>query len=124
MPGIGPHPKGLHQWWARLPLPAARAVLFASIVNDPSSDPEFAKKDERSQKTERERLFEVMRRMLEKDGLSNEDVILQVKKEIDRSCGSKLPIVLDPFCGGGSIPLEAARMGLEHKAKILIPWPY
>lgn len=40
MPGIGPHPKGIHHWWARLPLPVARAVLFASVVDDPSSHPE------------------------------------------------------------------------------------
>src|SRR3954451_10832040 len=56
MPGIGPHPKGIHHWWARLPLPTARAVLFASVVDDPSAHPEKWPNEE-SQNTERERLF-------------------------------------------------------------------
>ena len=66
MPGIGPHPKGIHHWWARLPLPCARAMLFASLVDDPSSDPAFADKPEAEQDVERERLFCIMRAMLEK----------------------------------------------------------
>jgi putative DNA methylase len=64
MPGIGPHPKGIHQWWARLPLPTARAVLFASLVDDPSSDPAFAGKSEAQQGRERERLFDIIRALL------------------------------------------------------------
>ena len=43
-PGIGAHPKGVHHWWAPLPMPVARAVLFASVVNDPSDDPAWANK--------------------------------------------------------------------------------
>ena len=49
MPGIGPHPKGIHQWWARLPLPCARAVLFASVVTDPSDDPTWKDKSDHKQ---------------------------------------------------------------------------
>jgi len=65
MPGIGPHPKGIHHWWARLPLPTARAVLFASIVDDPSSDPDRFPAEE-AQNKERERLFGILRRMMQK----------------------------------------------------------
>ena len=61
MPGIGPHPKGIHHWWARLPLPTARAVLFASVVDDPSAHPEKFP-TEQAQDAERERLFDIIRR--------------------------------------------------------------
>ena len=61
MPGIGPHPKGIHHWWARLPLPTARAVLFASVVDDPSEHPDKFPTEE-AQNTERERLFGIIRR--------------------------------------------------------------
>src|SRR5215475_6474657 len=64
-PGIGPHPKGIHHWWARLPLPVARAILFASVVDDPSAYPErFC--DEEAQSAERERLFTIIRQMRQK----------------------------------------------------------
>src|SRR5437667_9818765 len=66
MPGIGPHPKGIHHWWARLPLPCARAILFASLVDDPTSDPAFARKTEREQDEERERLFDIIRSLCQK----------------------------------------------------------
>src|SRR5437667_3771519 len=65
MPGIGPHPKGIHQWWARLPLPTARAVLFASVVDDPAAHPDKWPTEE-AQSVERERLFGILRRMMEK----------------------------------------------------------
>lgn len=66
MPGIGPHPKGIHHWWARLPLPTARTVLFASVVTDPSDDPAWKDKSEEEQNAERERLFDIIRRMMQK----------------------------------------------------------
>ena len=66
LPGIGAHPKNMHQWWARLPLPTARAVLFASIVDDPSANPDFARKSKAEQDRERERLFQLMRKLLTK----------------------------------------------------------
>src|SRR5260370_42322428 len=63
MPGIGPHPKGIHHWWARLPLPTARAILFASVVDDPGSHPEkWPTEDEQSR--DRARLFYLLRRMM------------------------------------------------------------
>src|ERR1700738_4093921 len=65
MPGIGAHPKGIHHWWARLPLPAARAVLFASVVDDPEAHPEIFPTEE-AQNSERERLFDILRRMMGK----------------------------------------------------------
>ncbi|HEY8530963.1 MAG TPA: DUF1156 domain-containing protein, partial [Limnochorda sp.] len=65
MPGIGPHPKGIHHWWARLPLPVARAVLFASVVDDPSSHPDRFPTEE-AQARERERLFGIIRKMMQK----------------------------------------------------------
>src|SRR5438270_10308089 len=65
MPGIGPHPKGIHHWWARLPLPAARAVLFASMVDDPSACPDTWPTED-AQNAERERLFGIIRRLMAK----------------------------------------------------------
>ena len=65
MPGIGGYPKGVHQWWARVALPAARAVLFASVVDDPAAHPEKWPTEE-AQNTERERLFGILRRMMSK----------------------------------------------------------
>src|SRR5438034_6892145 len=63
MPGIGPHPRGIHHWWARLPLPVARAVLFASAVTDPEDDPTWRDKSAAQQDAERERLFGIIRRL-------------------------------------------------------------
>src|SRR5947207_7795797 len=65
MPGIGPHPKGIHQWWARLPLPVARAVLFASVVDDPAAHPDRWPTDD-AQNAERERLLRIIRRLMGK----------------------------------------------------------
>ena len=121
MPGIGPHPKGIHQWWARLPLPCARAVLFASLVDDPSSDPAFADKTEKEQEQERDRLFRIIRNLSQKKATQSPEVFDAAHAEILRSCGGKLPKVLDPFCGGGSIPLEAQRLGLEAYGSDLNP---
>jgi putative DNA methylase len=121
MPGIGPHPKGIHQWWARLPLPTARAILFASLVNDPSSDPGFEDKPEDVQTRERERLFGIMHSLLQKKINENPKVLQEALAEIERSCDGKLPSILDPFAGGGSIPLEAMRLGLRAYASDLNP---
>jgi len=120
MPGIGPHPKGIHHWWARLPLPTARAVLFASVVDDPSSQPERFPTDE-MQNAERERLFGILRRLMQKKMHEHPEVYAEAKAEMLKHCGGKLPPVLDPFAGGGSIPLEAARLGFEAHAADLNP---
>ncbi len=121
MPGIGPHPKGIHHWWARLPLPCARAVLFASLVDDPSSDPAFSDKPESVQNAERERLFGILRTLVQKRIHEHPEAFVPARKEIVRASNGKLPAVLDPFCGGGSISLEAQRLGLESYASDLNP---
>ncbi|MDD3553580.1 MAG: DUF1156 domain-containing protein [Deltaproteobacteria bacterium] len=120
MPGIGPHPKGIHQWWARLPLPTARAVLFASVVDDPSSHPEKFPTEE-AQNAERERLFGIIRELMQKKLHERPDVYAKAREEMLKHVGGKLPPVLDPFAGGGSIPLEAARLGFEAHAADLNP---
>jgi putative DNA methylase len=120
-PGIGPHPKGIHHWWARLPLPCARAVLFASVVTDPSDDPAWKDKSEAEQDGERERLFGILRRLMGKKLHEHPEVYEEAHREMLRHCDGKLPPVLDPFSGGGSIPLEAARLGFEAHAADLNP---
>ena len=120
MPGIGPHPKGIHQWWARLPLPTARAVLFASVVDDPSSHPDKFP-TENAQSKERDRLFGIFQKLMQKKLHEHPEVYAEAKKEMLKHCGGKLPPVLDPFAGGGSIPLEANRLGFEAHAGDLNP---
>ncbi|MFH1011238.1 MAG: DUF1156 domain-containing protein, partial [bacterium] len=120
MPGIGPHPKGIHHWWARLPLPTARAVLFASVVDDPSSNPERYPTEE-AQSAERERLFGILRQLMQKKMHEHPEVYAKARSEMLKHCNGKLPPVLDPFSGGGSIPLEAARLGFEAHAADLNP---
>jgi putative DNA methylase len=121
MPGIGPHPKGIHQWWARLPLPTARAVLFASVVTDPSDDPAWKDKSEEEQNAERERLFDIIRRMMQKKLHEHPEIYAEAKAEMLKHCNGSLPPVFDPFAGGGSIPLEASRLGFEAHAGDLNP---
>jgi putative DNA methylase len=121
MPGIGPHPKGIHHWWARLPLPAARSVLFASVVTDPSDDPAWKDKSEAEQDTQRERLFDIVRRLMGKKLHEHPEVYTEARAEMMKHCDGKLPSVLDPFAGGGSIPLEAARLGFDAHAADLNP---
>jgi len=120
MPGIGPHPKGIHHWWARLPLPTARAVLFASVVDDPSGHPERFPTEE-SQNVERERLFDIVRRMMQKKLHDHPEVYAEARAEMLKHCNGKLPPLYDPFAGGGSIPLEANRLGFEAHAGDLNP---
>ncbi|MCE7967899.1 MAG: DUF1156 domain-containing protein [Leptolyngbya sp. PLA3] len=120
MPGIGPHPKGIHHWWARLPLPTARAVLFASVVDDPSEHPDrFPTED--AQNAERERLFDILRSMMEKRLHDRPEIYEAAHAEMLKHCDGRLPAVYDPFAGGGSIPLEANRLGLEAHAADLNP---
>ena len=121
MPGIGPHPKGIHHWWARLPLPCARAVLFASVVTDPEDDPAWKDKGAEQQDAERERLFGIIRKLMGKKLHEQPAVYEEARKEMLKHCGGKLPPVLDPFSGGGSIPLEAARLGFPAHAADLNP---
>lgn len=120
MPGIGPHPKGIHQWWARLPLPTARAILFASVVDDPAGHPEKWPTEE-AQNAERERLFDLLRRMMGKKLHEASDIYAEACAEMLQHCEGRLPAVFDPFAGGGSIPLEANRLGFEAHAGDLNP---
>ncbi|MGX1839497.1 DUF1156 domain-containing protein [Streptomyces diastaticus] len=114
------HPSTLHLWWARRPLAAARAVLFAQLVDDPSSHPElFPTKEE--QKAERERLHGIIRRLVKWENLSDEGLYREARGEILKSTGKNPPTILDPFAGGGTIPLEAQRLGLEARASDLNP---
>ena len=128
------HPSTLHLWWARRPLATARAVLFSQLVDDPSarygdfldaaraageSDPEAVA--QARVEAERRRLFTLITRMVNWDNVGDEHLLREVREEIRRSTGDDPPAVLDPFAGGGSIPLEAQRLGLEAHASDLNP---
>lgn len=163
------HPSTLHLWWARRPLAACRAVLFASLVDDPSEcvkellgdldKRQAAEKELKKRRKawaelkatfdkasgagmksvpdpgteaqledvivemERERLFNIIRELVKWENSNNEGVLDRARAEIRRSTGGKPPPVYDPFCGGGSIPLEAQRLGLEAHASDLNPVP-
>ncbi len=132
------NPSAIHKWWAQRPLAAARAVIFAQMVDDPSAYPDLfptAKKQER----ERERLFRIIEELVKWENTTNETVLQAARDEIWRSwrraCAenadhprakelfgrNKLPTFHDPFAGGGSLPLEAQRLGLEAHASDLNP---
>ena len=132
------HPSTLHLWWARRPLAAARAVIFAQMVDDPSSDPvRFPTKE--AQERERERLFGILEELVKWESTSKHSVLEPARLEIQRSwrraCAdnadhprarelfrpNRLPAFHDPFAGGGALPLEAQRLGLEAHASDLNP---
>ena len=132
------HPSTLHLWWARRPLAAARAVVFAQMVDDPSACPdEFP--TEAEQARERERLFRLIEELVQWKNTSNHDVMERARAEIrsswQRTCEDnrgharaielfdphRLPAFHDPFAGGGTLPLEAQRLGLEAHASDLNP---
>ncbi len=167
------HPSTLHLWWARRPLAAARAVIFAQMVDDPSeyvdvllSDPKKKRAAQRALKQraagaapagrtdaagewaalgaasaalERERLFGILRELVRWENTTNEEVLERARREIwqswRRACAvhadhpraadlfdrHRLPAFHDPFAGGGSLPLEAQRLGLEAHASDLNP---
>ncbi|KWW97477.1 hypothetical protein TH66_17730 [Carbonactinospora thermoautotrophica] len=114
------HPSTLHLWWARRPLAACRAVLFAQLVDDPSSHPDRFPTEE-DQDRERERLFGIIRELVKWKNRNDERVLRKAREEILRSTGGNPPPILDPFAGGGSIPLEAQRLGLKAHASDLNP---
>jgi putative DNA methylase len=114
------HPSTLHLWWARRPLAACRAVLFAQLVDDPSSLPDEFPTHE-AQEAERKRLFAIIEDLVKWENSTNEEVLERARAEIRRSCGGELPPVYDPFSGGGSIPLEAQRLGLPAYGSDLNP---
>ena len=132
------HPSTLHLWWARRPLAAARAVIFAQMVDDPSAHPDLFP-TEKAQEKERQRLFRIIEDLVLWENTTNETVLQAARDEIWQSwrytCAEnadhprakelfdryKLPAFHDPFAGGGSIPLEAQRLGLESYASDLNP---
>ena len=132
------HPSTLHLWWARRPLAAARAVLFAQLVDDPSSRTELFPTAE-AQSQERQRLFGLIEELVKWENTTNETVLEAAREEIRKSwrrtCEDnndhpraaelfdpdRLPAFHDPFAGGGAIPLEAQRLGLEAHASDLNP---
>jgi len=132
------HPSTLHLWWARRPLAAARAVVFARMVDDPSAHPDIFR-TEKAQEKERQRLFRIIEDLVLWENTTNEAVLQQARDEIWQSwrytCAEnadhprakelfdrhKLPAFHDPFAGGGSLPLEAQRLGLEAYASDLNP---
>lgn len=114
------HPSTLHLWWARRPLAAARAVLFAQLVDDPSAHPdEFP--TELAQKTERKRLNKIIERLVVWENLNDQQLLAEARAEILKSSDGHPPPILDPFAGGGTIPLEAQRLGLVAYASDLNP---
>ncbi|HOJ96593.1 MAG TPA: DUF1156 domain-containing protein, partial [Methanospirillum sp.] len=133
------HPSTLHLWWARRPLAACRAVIFSSLVDDPSAWPELFPTEEEQEK-ERERLFRIIEELVIWENSNNPGVLLKAHTEIARSLArgrneplpegadairayiaEHAPPLYDPFCGGGSIPLEAQRLGLKAYASDLNP---
>lgn len=114
------HPSTLHLWWARRPLAACRAVLFAQLVDDPSSHPDQFPTEE-AVEAERKRLFQIIEELVKWENSTNEEVLERARAEIRRSCGGELPPVYDPFSGGCSIPLEAQRLGLPAYGSDLNP---
>ncbi|WP_424940098.1 DUF1156 domain-containing protein [Aliiroseovarius sp. S253] len=114
------HPSTLHLWWARRPLAACRAVLFAQLVDDPSSHPDKFTTHE-DQEAERNRLFQIIEDLVKWENSTNDEVLERARVEIRKSCGGELPPIYDPFSGGGSIPLEAQRLGLPAYGSDLNP---
>ncbi|MFW6097566.1 MAG: DUF1156 domain-containing protein, partial [Chloroflexota bacterium] len=137
------HPSTLHLWWARRPLAACRAVIFASLVDDPGhpepnpdAPPAFVEacqklpkgrnargenEEGRSNDTPRMRLFDFIERLVTWEATTDDDILCQARKLIRLSTDGNPPPLLDPFAGGGSIPLEAQRLGLEAHASDLNP---
>ncbi len=114
------HPSTLHVWWARRPLAACRAVLFASLVDDPSAHPDRFP-SEADQEIERQRLFTLIEGLVPWEGSADPKILAAAREEIAASCPDGPPPVLDPFSGGGSIALEGQRLGLDVRASDLNP---
>lgn len=108
--GAAPHPQNIHRWWARRPLATTRAVIWASLVDDPSCDESLTIEE---QEEERSRLFRILERLVVWKNSNDCEVLSEARAEIDRCFPDGPPPILDPFGGGGAIPLEAQRLGLE-----------
>jgi putative DNA methylase len=142
------HPSTLHLWWARRPLTAARATIFGQLVNDPSWRWEMENPGQippghikASWAASRKRLFAIIEELVQWENTANDSVLEKARVEIRKSwretCAAnqghpnaptlfdpeRLPGFHDPFAGGGAIPLEAQRLGLESFASDLNPVP-
>ncbi|MBN2002051.1 MAG: DUF1156 domain-containing protein [Anaerolineae bacterium] len=126
------HPSTLHLWWARRPLAACRAVIFASLVDDPDdpdAPPAYVEacrklphgKNSAANDTPRQRLFDFIERLVLWESTTDEQVLATARELIRLATDGNPPPLLDPFAGGGSIPLEAQRLGLEAHASDLNP---
>ena len=114
------HPRALHQWWARRPNVACRAMLMAQLIDDPSSNLDKYP-TEREQNIERERLFKLIVEGVKWENNSNVELFEKINQEIRDSFEGEVPIIYDPFSGGGTIPLEAQRLGLHAIGSDLNP---
>jgi putative DNA methylase len=112
------HPSTLHLWWARRPLAACRAIILSSIIDDPGNYFDEIKADK-----ERKKIFKLIEEMIQWNNTNNRELFDKVNKIIKKTSSKDLPPIYDPFCGGGSIPLEAQRMGLSVYASDLNPIP-
>lgn len=110
------HPSTLHLWWSRKPLATARAVLWASLVDDPSENPEKFPTLE-AQEKERKRLHEILVELVQWKNINNPETLRKARAELPKNP----PELLDPFAGGGSIPLEGQRLGLKVNTRDLNP---
>ena len=133
------HPSTLHQWWAHRPLAACRAVVFASMVDDPSScKDEYPTEEEQSKK--RQELHDLIAELVKWENSNDESLLAKARKEIAvsvarsrgdtapktpddvlRYLSAHAPTIYDPFCGRGSIPLEVQRLGLKAVGSDLNP---
>ena len=113
-------PSSVHIWWSRRPMAAARSVLFASCVDDPAEHPELFPTEE-AQNQERQRLLKMTESLSTLDNTLNEQLLSDARKEILRYAEGGLPVVFDPFVGGGAIPVEARRLGLQTESSDLNP---
>lgn len=104
--------KNLHKWFAPMPVPAWRALLFAALVDDPGDD------------NKRVLLLDLIKRLVANGAdLPDDDTIDEAREVLHRQFGGELPVVHDPFCGGGSTLVEAQRLGLESLGSDLNPVP-
>ena len=111
------HPSTLHLWWARRPLAAARAVLWSSLIDDPSAHPDKFPTEE-DQAIERRRLFDILERLVPWEASTDERVLAEARAEILKSCDGELPKVLDPFGGSGTTLFASLKTKIPNYVKI------
>ncbi len=104
--------RNVHKWFAPMPTPAWRALLFAALVDDPGDGPERAE------------LLRMVERLVPPDGNPPDaDTLAEANAILMKATGGDPPTVFDPFCGGGSTLVEAQRLGLPAAGSDLNPVP-